>query len=176
MLSGFPRECPAHLGVSEHFADLHHPCRLTLHSVCMGPLFAAGLMEQAGVQAAVPTLARQQPIWDLSFAADGSVSALLQSVFCTANMELVWIIVSVALCRVPPPWPPDRLTPGSHHSPATLPRWTPSSPSNPWPPSLPTSGAPHSQRRPACCGRAASSCLWSEQQQMAARARRLPLP
>jgi hypothetical protein len=32
-----------------------------------------GLMEQAGVQAAVPTLAYKQATWDLSFAADGSV-------------------------------------------------------------------------------------------------------
>jgi len=53
--------------------QLYYYPKNTVQVTNVGEGVNKSLMEQAGVQAAVPTLARKQPVWDLSFVADGSV-------------------------------------------------------------------------------------------------------
>ena len=53
--------------------QLYYYPKNTIQVTNVGESVNKSLIEQAGIQAAVPTLGRKQPVWDLSFAADGSV-------------------------------------------------------------------------------------------------------
>jgi hypothetical protein len=53
--------------------ELYYYPKNALQVTIVGEGVNKSLLEQAGVQAAVPTLARAQPPWDLAFAPDASV-------------------------------------------------------------------------------------------------------
>lgn len=53
--------------------QLYYYPKNTIQVTNVGEAVNKSLIEQAGVQAAVPTLGRKQPVYDLGFAADGSV-------------------------------------------------------------------------------------------------------
>jgi hypothetical protein len=69
--------------------QLYYYPKDTVQVTNIGEAVNKSLMEQAGVQAAVPTVGRKQPVWDLSFAADASVGACdghsAEGVFGTAR-------------------------------------------------------------------------------------------
>lgn len=57
--------------------QLYYYPKATLQVTVVGEELNKSLIEQAGVQAAVPTLGRRQPAYDLSFAPDASADAVV---------------------------------------------------------------------------------------------------
>ncbi|KXZ56099.1 hypothetical protein GPECTOR_2g981 [Gonium pectorale] len=78
MLSNYvPKGDPRVIQLQGGTRELYYYPKSTVQVTVVGEGVNKGLLEQAGMQAAVPTVARQQSPANLGFAADGSVDALV---------------------------------------------------------------------------------------------------